>query len=107
MLCTVPSLISLILCSLFQPYERLFHFNITVYCFSFAAIVMFVLECSITVAGLSGPLRVNCFGSRDIASVECSYDDRAIVEACEHVQLCIKAYDYAGHILSVLIAVPT
>ena len=49
---------------------------------------MFVLECSTTVAGLSGPLRVNCFGSRDIASVECSYDSGEIVEACEHVQLC-------------------
>jgi hypothetical protein len=53
--------------------------------FSFAAIVMFVLECETSLTSPAGPLRVNCFGSRDIASVECSYDNGTIVEACEHV----------------------
>ena len=48
---------------------------------------MFVLDCSTAMAGVSGPLRVNCFGSRDIASVECIYDDGLIVEPCEHMKI--------------------
>ena len=63
---------------------------------------MFVLDCSTTVAGLSGPLRVNCFGSRDIGSVECSYDNGEIVEACELLQLCNErepTVRYTGQIL--------
>ena len=76
----------------------------------------FVLDCSSIAAGLSGPLRVNCFGSRDIASVECIYDNGLIVEPCEHVKIqcpniiiCImgsgemEPYDYAGHNLTLSI----
>ena len=47
----------------------------------------FELDCSSTLVGLSGLLRVNCFGTVGIASVECNYDNGAIVEACEQVQL--------------------
>ena len=48
---------------------------------------MFVLDCDIPPPGPSGPVRVNCFGSRDIATVECIYDGGEIVEACECVIL--------------------
>jgi hypothetical protein len=55
--------------------------------------VMFELDCETSLTSPAGPLRVNCFGSRDIASVECSYDNGAIVEACEHVHY---YYVYSG-----------
>ena len=45
---------------------------------------MFELDCSISSTSPSA-LSVSCIGSRDIASVECIYDDGEIVEACEHV----------------------
>lgn len=57
----------------------------------------FVLDCSSIAAGLSGPLRVNCFGSRDIASVECIYDNGLIVEPCEHVK--IQYHDIVMYIM--------
>ena len=44
---------------------------------------MFVLDCQPLLAGTSGPLRINCFGSRTIESVECNYDDGAVVESCK------------------------
>ena len=48
---------------------------------------MFVLECTLSSAGVS-LLRVNCIGSRDITTVQCNYDDGALVEACKLDSLC-------------------
>ena len=55
----------------------------SLYVYMFPAVVMFVLDCNSILAGLSGPLRVNCLGSRDIASVECNYDSGTLVEECK------------------------
>ena len=56
---------------------------VIVYFFISTAVVMFVLDCQPLLAGTSGPLRINCFGSRTIESVECNYDDGAVVESCK------------------------
>ena len=66
------------------------------------------MDCSSTLDGLSGLLRVNCFGTVGIASVECNYDNGAIVEACEQVQLLYnERLLYVGWILlAKVIAIP-